>query len=128
MAVDFSTQSDIRRSIKRIKQLISSNIFAPTNAQNILVESAFIELCILLNDLLAKTAKYSNRVVFTDDVTIIPKQVEDVTDLVSKVRNAVCHISSPLHLVVAPNMLGASFNILYGKVSGAVKINYPAAS
>jgi len=55
--------------------------------------SALIELVICLRDLLWKADHYGVRVAFTDDV-MANAYVKDVTDAVTAVRDACCHIDS----------------------------------
>jgi hypothetical protein len=82
---------EIQNDVERIKTLLSSGIFLDANQQHPLRQSAFIELMICLNDLLAKAKNEAQRVSFTDDVN---PEVGDITDLVALIRNAACHIPS----------------------------------
>ena len=52
---------------------------------------------IILRDMVAKCEKFSNRLSFIDDV-VISEKVSDVTDLITYVRDALCHIDSQKHL------------------------------
>lgn len=58
-------------------------------------QACFVSLLINLNDLLMKARKDGRPVTFRDHLDALEK-VDDVTDLVQKLRNAVCHINSPL--------------------------------
>src|SRR5260221_4767272 len=93
----FAVNSDI----ERIRTILDCNIFASKNIEepwHPLYQSAFIELMISLNDLLQKCKHKKVPVVFTDAVDISPK-IGNVTDLVSKIRNAVCHIESKTYRI-----------------------------
>ena len=90
----------IREDLERIKVILSTDIFEPSNSRHPLVRSAFIDLIICLDDLMSKAQYYCKRVDFTDDVLdttklqVRPKkQVKDVTALINFVRHAVCHIN-----------------------------------
>ena len=104
---------DCEVDILRIDQLLSCGIFEPQNLTNILQKSAFIDLMICLRDLLQKTEKYAKRISFTDDV-ITNEYVKDVTDSITAVRNACCHIESNIRLLDNHENRG-SFNVVYGK-------------
>jgi hypothetical protein len=89
----FQDKQDCKRSIRRINELLSSGIFRPDNQADLLQQSAFIELMICLRDLMHKTDKYSERIAFTDDV-LTNEYVKDVTDAITAIRDACCHIDS----------------------------------
>lgn len=120
MDIDSFTESEIKSDIKRIKATLESNIFAPENSGHPLLEASFTELIVCLNDLLQKAKDLGVPVTFSDDIVKMDK-VNDITDTVSKIRNAVCHISSPLrfHTKTEQQMINISFVVLYGKVSFA---------
>jgi hypothetical protein len=61
-------------------------------------EACFVLLMINLNDLLMKAKKDGRSVSFCDHIESSEKVI-DITDLVSKMRNAVCHVNSPLRNV-----------------------------
>lgn len=113
MDLDFFTKCDIQSDIGRIKELLQTEIFLPTNITHPLCKSAFIELLICLRDLMYKAEKYSTRINFKDDVTITDK-VSDVTDLIKFVRDALCHPDIPHHYLEKGN-IKATYNIAYGK-------------
>jgi hypothetical protein len=112
-SIDFWALDDIENDVKRIDLIIGTNIFSPENRKNPLVKSAFIEVLICLRDLMAKSEKISSRISFVDDVNITPN-VKDVTDLITFVRDALCHPESQKHYI-KPREIKASYNILYGK-------------
>ena len=91
--MDIPAKQDCQNNIYRIKLLLSSGIFDSNNVGHPLQQSAFIDLMICLRDLVHKTEKYSQRIAFTDDV-LTNKYVKDITDAITAVRDACCHIDS----------------------------------
>ena len=106
-------QQDCQSSIFTIKSLLSCGIFEPNNSGNSLQSAAFTELVICLRDLLHKTEKYAKRISFTDDI-ITNEYVHDVTDAVTAVRDACCHLDSYKHIFDDHGNRG-SFNVIYGR-------------
>lgn len=86
-------KQDCRSNIERIQDLLNSGIFNQENAKHRLQQSAFIDLMICLRDLMHKIEKYTKRINFTDDV-LTNEYVNDVTDAITGVRDACCHINS----------------------------------
>jgi hypothetical protein len=86
-------RQDCERSFQRTHQLLSSGIFDPTNSGNPLQQSAFIDVIICLRDLIHKTQTYTKRIDFTDDI-LVNDYVRDVTDAITSIRDACCHIDS----------------------------------
>ncbi len=84
---------DCERNFRRAQELLASGIFEPANSGNLLQQAAFIDLMICLRDLMHKAQKYTKRIDFTDDV-LTNEYVEDVTDAITAVRDACCHIDS----------------------------------
>ncbi len=76
-------------------------------------EPVFVSLILKLHDLLQILRLQDHRVAFTDDV---PDGL-DITDLVSKVRNAIAHPSSPENLLHKDSYLKFVFNVIHGKGS-----------
>lgn len=111
--MDISDQQDCELNFRRIEELLSCGIFEPARSKDILQSAAFIELMICLRDLLHKTEKYAKRVSFTDDV-ITNEYVHDITDAVTAVRDACCHINSFKRLFDDRGNRGI-FNVIYGK-------------
>lgn len=93
---DHNFNAEILMDVRRIQEILKTNIFAPENAMHPLKQSAFTELMICLHDLLQKCKKSSVPVEFTEAVDITA-DVSNVTDLVSSIRGAVCHITSKTH-------------------------------
>lgn len=72
-------------------------------------EAAFALLMIEMKDLLQILNKNNCRINFTDDV-----KIGDVTDLISTMRNAICHIGSNDRQLDASNN-SLSFGVIFGK-------------
>lgn len=121
MDIDHFSKSEIEDSFRRIDAIIESNIFAPENDQHPLVRSAFIELLICLRDLMYKTEKYTSRVTFDDDIVKNVKKINDITDVIKYVRDALCHLDSDKHYLEKGN-IKATYNVIRGKGT-LVKIN-----
>ncbi len=112
--MDFLTKCEIESTFRRLNEILASGIFAPQNGGHIFVQSAFIETLIRLRDLMFKTEQYSSRISFTDDVVTSAK-VNDVTDLIKFVRDALCHPESENHYIDVANQIKATYNVAYGK-------------
>jgi hypothetical protein len=76
-------------------------------------EPVFVSLILKLHDLLQILSLQGHRIAFTDDV---PSGL-DITDLVSKVRNAIAHPSSPENLLGKDSRVKFVFNVINGKGS-----------
>lgn len=86
-------EQDIRSNIRRIDEIFGTRIFEPENSDNPLKQSAFIELIILLQDLLHKCDHYDRRVDF-DDHIFKNNYVHDVTECIKALRDFYCHVNS----------------------------------
>ena len=113
MCIDHFSKSEIEDSIRRIDAIFQSDIFASANDAHPLVRSAFIEMLICLRDLMYKTEKYATRVAFDDDIVKSDK-INDITDVVKYVRDALCHLDSDNHYLEKGN-IKATYNIMRGK-------------
>ena len=113
MSIDFFIKGEIQESIKRIEELLDSEIFLPKNSESLFVRSAFIETLVCLRDLMYKAAKYAERVNFDDDI-VKTNKIKDITDTIKYVRDALCHLDSDNHYVEKGN-IRASYNVLYRK-------------
>lgn len=114
--INFFIKGDIEDSIKRIEKILNTGIFTPQNIGNVFVKSAFIETLICLRDLMAKCEKFASRISFNDDVFITEK-VNDVTDLIKYIRDALCHLDSNNHFLPDTN-IKATYNVLFGQGVG----------
>jgi hypothetical protein len=113
MELDFFTKSEIEDSVRCIEELLTCGIFQPDNSRHVLFRAAFIELLIALRDLMYKTQKHARRIAFDDDVRK-SAQVQDVSDLIRYVRDALCHPDSDNHYMEAGN-IKATFNVAFGQ-------------
>jgi hypothetical protein len=94
---------------------LGTNVFDIENKKNPLLKSAFIELLICLRVLMYETEKYSSRISFDEDIVKSDK-INDVTDVIKYVRDALCHLDSENHYPEKGD-IKAIFNIIYGKGS-----------
>lgn len=117
---DFFTQTDICSSIIRAEDLLNTGIFEETNRGNPLFRSAFIELLILVNDLMHKCKGINHKICFSEDITPFThptsarKNFSDVFDAIKHCRDAMCHIDADQHMLTAEGVK-ATFNTCYGK-------------
>jgi hypothetical protein len=109
----------IENNISRIYQLLDSNIFSFEGQRNIFLESAFIEILILLRNLMFMSSKYSVRISFTDDINTT-ETIKDIDSLVKYVRDALCHPESRNNFISDTNSI-ATFNVLFGKASYIIR-------
>ena len=83
---------EVEINVMHINDILMTNILT-TISTSPLVQSAFVDLIICLNDLMQKARLKDLRVTFTDDV-VIENNIVNITDLVAVFRGAVCHIPS----------------------------------
>lgn len=83
--------SDAQWYLYKCGQLFESTIFDSRHVADPLFEPAVTQLLIWLHDLLQRADDLDARVSFRDDIA---DAHGDVTDLISKMRNAACHIRS----------------------------------
>lgn len=112
---NFFVKTEIERGIRRVAELLSTGVFDAPVLQ-VFQESVFTELMIRLNDLMQKLKQLGKRISFTDDIG----SVGDITDLINKIRNAVCHIESGEHLLDKERKVKFTFNVAYGKANVAL--------
>jgi len=113
MCIDEFSRSEIEEAIKRIDELMRTEIFTTKNIHNPFVRSAFIEVLICLRDLMYKAEKYSSRISFDDEI-VKTKEIQDISSVIKYVRDALCHLDSENHYI-EPGNIKASYNIMYGK-------------
>ncbi len=111
--MDIHSKQDCYLTIQHIQTLLSSRIFEKENSGNLLQQSAFIDLMICMRDLLYKVEKNSNRISFSDGI-IQNDYVHDVTDAVTAIRDACCHINS-YKIIFDEQGNRGSYNVIYGK-------------
>lgn len=120
--MDFMTKAEIQSSIQRVDELLSCGVLSAEHARNVLFRAAFIEVLISMRDLMFKCERYAERISFDDDVkkASYPKpngkgcwQLNDVSDLLKYVRDAICHPDSQNHYM--DENVKFSFNVAFGK-------------
>lgn len=109
------TSSEIDTDIRRFEVILGTGILTgPLEPRgNPLMESAFIEIMILLRDLMWKCKKYASRIDFIGGIHVT-EYIGDVTDLITYIRDAACHIDSPKRNV-PDSGIRISFTRTYGK-------------
>ena len=111
---------DIQADISHIERIFSTGVLSQSSQMgHPLKGAAFVMLLIHLRNLMYKAEKHGTRIDFKDDVIpsdpgVKPK-VEDVTDLVKFVRDAICHPDIDHHYVIP--QIKSSFSTIYGKMT-----------
>lgn len=105
---NFFVKTQIETDFRRVAELINTGVFS-ASVLKVFQESVFTEIMIKLHDLLQKFVILKKRVSFTNDI-----DYGDITDLVSSIRNAVCHMESGEHKLKG-QQIKFTFNIAYGK-------------
>ena len=93
---------EITMNIYRFRDIFKTGIME--DRRNILHYSAFMEIIVILNDLLLKAKKQRMRIDFSDDIIKMNdpfysyngkmKEIDDITDTVKFFRDSMCHIES----------------------------------
>jgi hypothetical protein len=110
----FFIKSQISSNINNVRNLLNTGVFeAPILKQ--FHEPVFVSIILKLNDLLQKFDKLGNRINFNDDI-----DSGDITDLINKIRNAICHLDSPENLLDKKTEIKFVFNMVIGKVNAIV--------
>ena len=109
---DFFIKTQIESDLSRLIILVNTGVF-DTEVLGVFQESVFTEIMIKLNDLLQKLKTLGKRLDFKEDV----ENASDITDLISNIRNAVCHMNSDEHMLDTEGKIKFSFNIAHGKRS-----------
>ena len=85
---------DIEFTLRELDSIFATKVFE--DQSHPLLVSAVTRCLIGLNDLLQKAHDEGRRIDVTDHI-IESEGIRDLTDLISKARNACCHIGSGLH-------------------------------
>lgn len=112
---DFFVKSQIRSNISDAQNLLSTGVFNAPILRSF-QEPVFVSIVLKLDDLLQKFRILNQRIIFKDDIVS-----GDITDLINKIRNAICHLNSGENLLDEETQTKFVFNMLVGKVN-AVKI------
>ncbi len=108
---DFFIKTQIETDFRRVTELINTDVFSDSTLI-VFREAVFTEVMIKLHDLLQKLNLLHKRVSFADDI-----DSGDITDLVSNIRNAVCHMDSGEHKLRGDQQIKFTFNTAYGKTT-----------
>ncbi len=108
---DFFTKTQLETALYRVKELINTGIFN-TPILRTFQESVFTEIIIKLWDLTQKLSFFKKRVDFKEDIN-----EGDITDLVRRIRYAVCHVDSGEHMLKNEQQIKFTFNVAFGKVN-----------
>lgn len=117
MTVSDILRRDLLFELNRCIELFNSQVFT---TQSDFTQSAFIEILIRLDYILQKLSKEKNRIIWTDNIEI-NQNIKDITDLVSKLRNAACHSDSLLNNV-ENTRIKFVFNKFIGKWPNAIQV------
>jgi len=122
MTFTFFDQAAIELSIQRINEILNASILFEYNAwpRPPLFNSALIEVMICLRNLMFHCDKIGSRIDFEDDINKTSK-VNDITDLIKHVRDAVCHLESPNHRI-GNNVI--TFNLYTSDADNDVGIDF----
>ncbi|MBI2050488.1 MAG: hypothetical protein HYT31_01640 [Parcubacteria group bacterium] len=120
---DFFVKSQILSNISSVRKLLETDIFSDQSLR-LFREPVFVSIVLKLNDLLQKYNQLDQRITFTNDVSS-----GDVTDLINKIRNAICHLDSPENLLDKKSRVKFVFCMVTGKGSlGTINDNVVANS
>lgn len=111
--MDNDTKFEIKRGLDRVNEILQTGVIQNQRERNPLSQSAFIELMIVMNDLVGKCKRYAEPVTFVDDINVT-ETIKNVADAINFVRNALCHINSPNHNHALANAR-ISRNTVFGK-------------
>ena len=92
---------EVEMGVRHINDILLTNILTIKSISP-LVQSAFVDLIICLNDLMQKARLIGLRITFSDDV-VIENGIADITDLIVVIRGAACHIPSESRKVATTN-------------------------
>jgi hypothetical protein len=110
---DFFIKTDISSNIRLSENLLKTGVFSASILRPF-QEPVFISIILKLDDTLQKFDSLEKRINFSDDINIAGL---DVTDLVNKIRNAICHTNSQENLLDKKTQIKFVFNIVVGKGS-----------
>lgn len=121
MSLDSNMKSQIEDDIETLNQLLSLNPFE-TISDTYVQKAVFTKIMIDLADLVRKCEKLKVPITFTDDVNINNQlKILNASNLITYVRDALCHIDSFKHYYNSDIVL--SYIVLYGKCPDAIGIN-----
>lgn len=112
---DFFVKSQLSSNLQDVTALVNTGVFG-AQVLRPFQEPAFVSLMFKLNDLLQKLDRLTHRVNFKED---IPDG--DITDLVNKIRNAICHLDSGENILDKESQLKFVFGMVIGKVTAVAR-------
>lgn len=116
--MDHETEGQIIACFYRLDQILPTGIFTRDEKRNPFVQSAFIEVIILLRDLMHKCEKFGRRISFTDDVNT-SHDVADISDAIRHVRDAACHLDSKKRVATPSGTISTRYDddvcFIYGR-------------
>lgn len=105
---NFFIKSQIQSSIRDVKAFLETGVFnAPV--LKVFQEPVFISIILKLDDLFQKYRIIGKRITFSEDI-----ERGDITDLVNKIRNAICHKESD-EIFLNNKKIKFVFNIIVGE-------------
>lgn len=110
---DFFVKTDISSNIRNSENLLKTGVFSAEVLRSF-QEPVFVSMILKLDDTLQKFNIFNKRINFKDDINI-KMGVKDITDLVNKIRNAICHINSPENLLDKKTKTKFVFSMIIGK-------------
>ncbi|WP_213761749.1 hypothetical protein [Caballeronia sp. dw_19] len=108
--------SEVGYLLQKCFDLFKCGIFENVK-QSPLLEPAVTQLLIWMNDLLQRADDRGSRITFADEM--VP-DTGDITDLISKMRNAACHMKSKNTVL---DFGSIRFGVLFGRVPNAIQYN-----
>src|SRR5690606_34237723 len=125
--IDSSTHMrnvDLFQSKQQFEKLVNTGILSPEGSRSPWFEPVITKLLILLSDLLKAADKIGKRCTLNEDILCIDErmasEINDVTDLIIRCRNACCHISSGNQIFETNKF---QFCVIHGKAPTAMMIN-----
>jgi len=118
---NFFIKSQISSNIDSIARLLNTGVFG-AEVLRPFQEPVFVSIILKLDDLLQKFRILGKRISFKDDI-----RDGDITDLVNKIRNAICHLNSDENMLNDKSQIKFVFNVVIGKGT-AVQIDEKAAA
>jgi len=109
---NFFVKSQIQSNISQVEKLLDTGVFV-AEILDPFREPVFVSAILKLNDLLQKFDQLGKRINFEDDILS-----GDITDLINKIRNAICHLDSGENILDKESQIKFVFNSVRGKGTG----------
>lgn len=106
---DFFIKSQISSNADSVARLLNTGVFG-AEVLRPFQEPVFVSIILKLDDLLQKFRILGERISFKDDVGD-----GDITDLVNKIRNAICHLNSAENMLDSKSQIKFVFSMVIGK-------------